>query len=155
MCYIRGRYQIVLPFATTGFAAILLKGGRTIHSGFKLPIPIVDNSVSRMSLHSPDATVIKRSKLIIIDEATMMTKYALRCIDRLQNIMQTQFPFGGKIILLGGDFRQTLLVIPNSSKADIIELCLKSSDIWVYFKVIHLNEYMRLSSEDVEYNSWL
>ncbi|XP_065321043.1 uncharacterized protein LOC135928506 [Gordionus sp. m RMFG-2023] len=127
MCYIRGRNQIVLPFATTGMAAILLKGGRTIHSGFKLPIPIVDNSVSRMSLHSPDATVIKRSKLIIIDEATMMTKYALRCIDRLlKDIMQTQFPFGGKVILLGGDFRQTLPVIPNSSKADIIESCLKS-----------------------------
>ncbi|CAK9303229.1 unnamed protein product [Gordionus sp. m RMFG-2023] len=32
MCYIRGRNQIVLPFATTGIAAILLKGGRTIHS---------------------------------------------------------------------------------------------------------------------------
>ncbi|XP_065321170.1 uncharacterized protein LOC135928643 [Gordionus sp. m RMFG-2023] len=106
MCYIRGRNQIVLPFATTGIAAILLKEGRTINSGFKLPIPIIDNSVSRMSLHSPDATVIKRSKLIIIDEATMMTKYALCCIDRLlKDIMQTQFPFGGKVILLSGDFR--------------------------------------------------
>ncbi|XP_065322968.1 ATP-dependent DNA helicase pif1-like [Gordionus sp. m RMFG-2023] len=156
MCYIRGRNQIVLPFATTGIAAILLKGGRTIHSGFKLPIPIVDNSVSRMSLHSPDATVIKRSKLIIIDEATMMTKYALRCIDRLlKDIMQIQFPLGGKVILLGGDFRQTLPVIPNSSKAYIIESCLESSDLWVYFKVIHLNENMLLSSEDVEYNSWI
>ncbi|XP_065321412.1 ATP-dependent DNA helicase pif1-like [Gordionus sp. m RMFG-2023] len=69
--------------------------------------------------------------------------------------MQTQFPFGGKVILLGGDFRQTLPVIPNSSKAYIIESCLKSSDLWVYFKVIHLNENIRLSSEDVEYNSWL
>ncbi|XP_065316121.1 uncharacterized protein LOC135924917 [Gordionus sp. m RMFG-2023] len=81
MCYIRAKNQIVLPFATTGISSILLNGGRTIHCGFKLPVPIFETSTSHMNLHSSLTLDIKNSKLIIIDEATMMTKHALRCID--------------------------------------------------------------------------
>ncbi|XP_065318878.1 uncharacterized protein LOC135926873 [Gordionus sp. m RMFG-2023] len=105
---------------------LFFKGGRTIHSGFKLPVPIFETSTSHMNLHSSLALDIKNSKLIIIDEATMMTKHALRCIDRLlKDIMKNSHPFGGKIILLGGDFRQTLPVVPKGSKVDIIESCIK------------------------------
>ncbi|XP_065318881.1 uncharacterized protein LOC135926876 [Gordionus sp. m RMFG-2023] len=54
-----------------------------------------------MNLHSSLALDIKNSKLIIIDEATMMTKHALRCIDRLlKDIMKNSHPFGGKIKLI-------------------------------------------------------
>ncbi|XP_065323150.1 ATP-dependent DNA helicase PIF1-like [Gordionus sp. m RMFG-2023] len=126
MCYIRAKNQIASPFATTGISSILLKGGKTIHSGFKLPVPIFETSTSHMNLHSSLALDIKNSKLIIIDEATMMTKHALRCIDRLlKDIMKNSHPFGGKVILLGGDLRQTLPVVPKSSKVDIIESCIK------------------------------
>ena len=36
---IEARNAIALPFATTGLAALLMKGGRTVHSGFKVNIP--------------------------------------------------------------------------------------------------------------------
>ncbi len=36
------------------------------------------------------------------------------------DLMNTKVPFGGKVILLGGDFRQTLPVIPRGQSADII-----------------------------------
>ena len=40
-----------------------------------------------------------------------MQKDALRCIDKLlRDLMETEELFGGKVILLGGDFRQTLPV---------------------------------------------
>ncbi len=40
-----------------------------------------------------------------------MQKDALRCIDQLlRDLMETTELFGGKVILLGGDFRQTLPV---------------------------------------------
>ncbi|GBL73242.1 hypothetical protein AVEN_159297-1 [Araneus ventricosus] len=51
LSFIRGRGDIALPFPTTDKAATVLKGGRTIHSGFKLPVPLLDTSVSSMRPH--------------------------------------------------------------------------------------------------------
>ena len=52
LAFIRGRGDIALAFATTGIASTLLKGGRTVHSGFKLPVPLLDTSVSSIRLNS-------------------------------------------------------------------------------------------------------
>ena len=61
----------------------LLKGGRTIHSGFKLPVPLLDTSVSSLRSNSQDAVLLRKASLIIIDEVTMLTKHGLRCIDNV------------------------------------------------------------------------
>ncbi|GBP95665.1 hypothetical protein EVAR_67871_1 [Eumeta japonica] len=42
------------------------------------------------------------------------------------------------MILLSGDFRQTLPVIPRSTAADEINACLKSSNLWRYVKKVQL-----------------
>ena len=83
MAFIRGRGQNVLPYATTGIAGTLLKGGRTVHSGFKLPVPLLETSVSSMRLNSPEASVLREAVLLIIDEITMLPKHGLRCIEKL------------------------------------------------------------------------
>ncbi|XP_065315370.1 uncharacterized protein LOC135924246 [Gordionus sp. m RMFG-2023] len=154
--YLRGQNKIVLPFATTGISSILLNGGKTIHSGFKLPIPILNTSVSHMRPLSTQAKEIKLAHLIIIDESSMMTKHAIRCIDvLLREIMQIITPFGGKVILLGGDFRQTLPVIPRASKTCIIESCIKSMNLWHIFHQIQLTHKMRTYSEEESYIKWL
>jgi len=42
----------------------------------------------------------------------MTPRYALEIIDRtLRDIMNNNLSFGGKIIVLGGDFRQLLLLL--------------------------------------------
>ena len=53
-------------------------------------------------------------------------------------------PFGGKTILLGGDFRQILPVIPGGTKEQIINASLTSSTLWSKFIVLTLTENMRL-----------
>src|SRR5258705_12974767 len=83
LSFIRGQGKVALPFATTGIAATLLRGGRTVHSGFKLPVPLLDTSVSSMKTTSPEAENLRQAVLIIIDEVTMLTKDGLRCIDAL------------------------------------------------------------------------
>lgn len=40
------------------------------------------------------------------------------------------------MILLIGDFRQTLPVIPGSAAADEINACLKLSNLWRYVKTL-------------------
>jgi hypothetical protein len=61
MNVVRGRHQIVVPVASTGIAATLLKGGRTYHSQFKLPVPLLDNSTCNMRPNSKDAEFLRDS----------------------------------------------------------------------------------------------
>lgn len=44
-------------------------------------------------------------------------------------------PFGGISILLGGDFRQTLLVSLKSTRSHTIALTLPNSYMWLCFKI--------------------
>ncbi|GBN88674.1 hypothetical protein AVEN_42346-1 [Araneus ventricosus] len=77
---------------------------------------------------SPEADKLREAVLIIIDEITMLTEDGLRCIDSLlRDLMNNDKPFGGKVIIIGGDFRQTLPVVPRGTRADVIESCIKSS----------------------------
>jgi len=155
MSYYRGKGEIVLPFATTGIAATLLKGGRTVHSGFKLPVPLNETSVSFIKHNSKEAESFRNAVLIIIDEITMLPKEGLRCIDAiLRELMKSEIPFGGKIIVVGGDFRQTLPVVPHGNRTDIIETCVKSSSLWKLFKILSLKINMRSEGQG-DFNDWL
>ena len=53
-----------------------------------------------------------------MNEVTMLTKYkyGLQWIDKLlKEIMNNQELFGGKTVVLSGDFRQTLPVVPHET----------------------------------------
>uniref|UniRef100_A0A8C5PGY6 ATP-dependent DNA helicase n=1 Tax=Leptobrachium leishanense TaxID=445787 RepID=A0A8C5PGY6_9ANUR len=150
----RGNKQIALAVASTGIAANLLEGGRTYHSQFKLPVPLLDTSTSSMRQTSNDATVLRKTKIIIWDESTMAPSNALRCIDKLlQELMKNNKPFGGKTIILGGDFRQTLPVVAHGSRSAIVESSIKFNTLWDKFKIIKLQTNVR--SVDPEFSSWL
>ena len=57
------------------------------------------------------------AKLLLIDEATMLDKFMLEALDRtLRDLLRKpDCPFGGKIIILAGDFRQCLPVVPGAT----------------------------------------
>ncbi|CAI0625641.1 unnamed protein product [Linum tenue] len=57
--------------------------------------------------------------------------------------------FGGKTVLLGGDFRQTLPVIPDSGREQTIESSLTRSEIWSSFTLLRLKRNMRLSNSSI------
>ncbi|GBN06001.1 hypothetical protein AVEN_256003-1 [Araneus ventricosus] len=78
--------------------------------------------VSSMRSTSPEADKQRQAVLIIIDEITLLTKDGLRCIDSIsRDLMNNDKPFGGKVIIIGGDFRQTLPVVPRGARAVVIE----------------------------------
>ena len=86
------------------------------------------------------------AKLFIWDEAPMMHKFAFEAVDRtLRDITQIDKPFGGKIFIFGGDFRQILPVIPHATRADIVSASLSRSFIWRYLKIMKLTTNMRLN----------
>ncbi|XP_048514961.1 ATP-dependent DNA helicase RRM3-like [Athalia rosae] len=144
---IRSKYGIALAVASSGIAATLLDRGRTAHSAFKLPLNIQSNpdAVYNIKKQSSMATVLKQCKIIIWDECTMAHKYSLEALDRtLKDIKNNDKLFGGTLLLLSGDFRQTLPVIPRSTYADEINACLKSSRLWRNVEKVQLRVNMRV-----------
>jgi hypothetical protein len=144
MSILRGQSKIIIPVASTGIAATLLAGGRTYHSQFKLPILLKENSTSNMRFNSEDAKLLKESSLIIWDEATMATHYALDAVDRLlKDLLGNDSPFGGKVILLGGDFRQCLPVVKHGNRVVTVQSSIKYSRLCPSFEQIELERNMR------------
>jgi hypothetical protein len=144
---IRSNNGIALAIASSGIAATLLDGGRTAHSVFKLPLNIQNNpdAVCNIKQQSSMATVLKQCKIIIWDECTMAHKHSLEALNRtLKDLKNNDKLFGGTLVLLSGDFRQTLPVIPRSTYADEINACLKSSPLWRNVEKLQLKVNMRV-----------
>ena len=142
---VRSHGEIALPLASSGIAALLIDGGRTAHSRLKIPIKLNETSTCNISRGSKEAHLISMTKLFIWDEAPMVHKFAFEAVDRtFRDITQVDKPFGGKIFVFGGDFRQILPVIPHATRADIVSASLSKSSIWKYLKVMKLTSNMRL-----------
>nr|XP_047129335.1 ATP-dependent DNA helicase PIF1-like [Hydra vulgaris] len=150
------RHIITATAAWTGIAATLLKKGCTIHGLFKLPVPILENSTCNVTPNSINGKFLRQVSLYLLDEASMIPKHALNAIDKLlQDVCNNKFPFGGKVILMGGDFRQILPVVKKGQPADIVEACIKCSQHWQYVQRFSLTENMRVQAEEEEFSQWL
>ena len=102
----------VLAQATTGIAADLLERGRTVHSRFKVPLFVDKETELDVKASSILGKQLIECDLIIIDEVSAMKKDILEAINKLlKNLMRSSTIFGGKVMVLSGDFRQTLPVI--------------------------------------------
>ena len=61
----------------------------------------------------------------------------------------SNLPFGGKIIVLGGDLRQILPVIEGGSRAQIVNATIMNSPLWSHVTMLHLTKNMRLLSPTI------
>ncbi|KAL7491042.1 hypothetical protein ACHAWT_000513 [Skeletonema menzelii] len=142
--------KLVAPSAASGIAATMLHNGRTAHNQFKLPINITQDSTCNITKQQDLASFLRDVLLIIIDEATMLDRYCYECLDRtLKDFTDNEeTKFGGKAVLVSGDFRQLLEVIPGANRAKTVNRCLKGSEKLWDDKVIHLKlrENMRVKN---------
>ncbi|GJX47152.1 DNA helicase [Tanacetum coccineum] len=141
----------VLAVASSGIASLLLPSGRTAHSRFKLPIELTEESLCKVTKNSQLGKLLADTNLIIWDEAPMNDRRCFEALDRsLRDILtMPDHLFGGKSVLLGGDFRQTLPVKKGASKIKIIASCISESELWPHFNLFTLTENMRLSKPGV------
>ncbi|KAL0292299.1 UNVERIFIED_CONTAM: hypothetical protein Scaly_2597300 [Sesamum calycinum] len=128
LAYLRANNHIVIATATSAIAATLLPGGRTAHSRFKIPPKPTTNSFCKIDKQPDLAELIRRAIAIIWDEAPMANRYAFEFVDKtFQDIMKNNLSFGGKIMILGGDFRQILPVVKGGSLSEQIASSLSKS----------------------------
>lgn len=154
--FIRNTNNIVINVASSGIAALLLPGGSTAHSRFKIPLNVTSNSTCNITAQSDLARLLHLTKLIIWDEAPMMHRYAFEALDRtLRDILNDDRPMGGMVVLLGGDWRQVLPVIPNGSHHEVLKSSLLHSTIWPHVTKLSLTHNMRVDPDHYEHVEWL
>ena len=123
--------SVALSVGATGIAANLLHLGRTLHSRFKVPLNITKESVCNIDAQSTLAKLICMAKIIVWDEAPMSHRYQMEALDQtLQDLTNNSFPFGGKIVVLSGDVRQCLPILPYSARAEVVEAALNKSPLF-------------------------
>ncbi|XP_027083735.2 uncharacterized protein [Coffea arabica] len=131
---LRSQNHVAIAMATSGIAASILPGGRTAHSRFKIPL---DFSKTK-TFWSFEST------LILWDEASMAKRETIEAFDELlKDLMDSDLPFGGKVVVFGGDFRQTLPIIEQATKEVLIELTFLVSPLWSKLHKIRLTKNMR------------
>ncbi|XP_059663507.1 ATP-dependent DNA helicase pfh1-like [Cornus florida] len=145
---VRSEKKIALATASSGVASSILPGGRTAHSRFKIPILANESAVCNISKQSSIAKLMRKASVIIWDEAPMAKRYAIEAVDRtLQDLLSTTEPFGGKVAVFGGDFRQVLPVVPRGTRAETIGVSLVESYLWKKMKKIQLKQNMRARTD--------
>ncbi|CAF4851588.1 unnamed protein product [Rotaria socialis] len=130
---IRHQSKITITVASSGIAATLVHGGRTAHSTLKLPLKVLENQTHLCSITkgTGEAKVLQECELVVWDECTMAHRYALEALNHtLQDLRNNGKNMGGVVVLIAGDFRQTLPVIPKGTMPDELKTCLKSSYLW-------------------------
>ncbi|CEP12386.1 hypothetical protein [Parasitella parasitica] len=86
---VRRNNAIAIAVASSGTAALLLNGGRTAHSTFKIPLDISSSTMCDITPRCDTAKLIQRAKLIIWDECSMVSKDLILAVDRtFQDIMK-------------------------------------------------------------------
>ncbi|XP_058775184.1 uncharacterized protein LOC131649437 [Vicia villosa] len=165
---LRSERKICITVASSGIASLLLPGGRTAHSKFKIPVPTLDNSTCNIDKNTEHAQLLQATDVIIWDEAPMAHKNCFEALDKTLKDLLNQNGisgriFGGKVVVFGGDFRQILPVVPRASRSDIGHASIFSSYVWDHCKVLTQTRNMRHkndkgnnnSNEIAEFSKWI
>ncbi|KAL7071440.1 hypothetical protein ACQ4LE_009184 [Meloidogyne hapla] len=146
---LRGMKKKVSTMAFTGIAATLIPGGRTMHNRFGLNL---DMSNSKIGPCSKAWKELKDIDLFICDEAPMVHKRALVTIDlKLKEIMNINIDFGGKVMMMAGDFRQTLPIQKHATRAEICDLTVKRTRYWKSARKFRLKKNMRALDKEKDF----
>ena len=73
---------IVLVVASSGIASLLLPGGHTTHSRFKIPLTVSDTSSCKIKKKKDLARLLEMTSLIVWDEAPMNNRCCFEALDR-------------------------------------------------------------------------
>nr|XP_034897676.1 ATP-dependent DNA helicase pif1-like [Populus alba] len=98
---VRSEGSIVLVVASSGIASLLLPGGRTAYSRFKIPLEVNESSTCEIKHNTHLSQLLEMTSLIVWDEAPMNNRFCFEALDKsLRDVLRLNNPFGGKSVLL-------------------------------------------------------
>lgn len=144
--------------AMTGMASLQLPAGETVHSLFKLGTNTKKeqfvNVVTNFMFQKETQYLLKILDVIIIDEVSMLRSDLIELIDQvLKYTLENEKPFGGKQVILLGDFMQLPPVVkddePDSLKNSFWAF---ESPVWndLNLEVVYLTEVKR--QDDINFS---
>jgi hypothetical protein len=102
---LKRRKSNVLCVASSALAASLLPDGKTAHSALSIPVPVMDGSFCRWDPSTRKQ--LRKTEVFIWDEMSMIHNMVAECVDfSLQDLHSNNSPFGGKVMVFVGDFKQ-------------------------------------------------
>ena len=157
--YYRAQGCIVLCVASSGIAALLLPGGQTSHSRFKIPLTCTEASTCDITQTSQLADLIRATRLIIWDEVPMQHKHNISAVHHtLCDIRRSENALFGAIpMVFGGDFAQTLPIVRRGNRAQQVDASLRNSFLWNGLQILRLQKNMRIISgpENARFAAWI
>jgi ATP-dependent DNA helicase PIF1 len=150
----RGHEDPVIRAVPTGVAAFNINGV-TLHSLLKLPVkgyfePLTGDHLAQLQVKFHDC------HFLIIDEKSMIGLKMLYQIDqRLRQASLSHFDtvFGGKSVLLCGDFAQLLpvldLLLFSTIHSETVEIIAAQSAYVAFKRTVVLDQVMRQQGEDL------
>ncbi|KNZ76135.1 hypothetical protein J132_11357 [Termitomyces sp. J132] len=139
--------DVALCVASSGIAALLLEGGRTAHSRFKIPIPALDTSIANIKRGTQLSQLLLQTKVVIWDEVPIQHKNVIASVDQgFRDILEKDVPFGGVTVVFGGDFQQNLSVIQWGLRQQMIAASLKRGRLWDQTQV-HIGSKHEIGSD--------
>ena len=146
LAYVRSKEKIAVATASSGISGILLNGGTTAHSRFKIPLKLDKDSTCNFTGRTNIGKLLTAANLLVWDEFPMSSAEGAACVDRsFRSLMGNDSIFGGKIIVLAGDFRQTLPVVKRGGRAAVTRRLVKRLPWWKDVKQhsLTINERVR------------
>ncbi|KAL3096458.1 hypothetical protein niasHS_004420 [Heterodera schachtii] len=149
-----------LPMAATGIAAELLYEGQTVHKRLCRQRHIDASTPLNVDLESNFAEMLRKIDGMIIDEISMQNRDVLEYVDRLlrfvvpTNLLKS-LPFGGKAVVIGGDWKQLTPVVPGGGHLDQYNASVKNSALFKHFTTHRLVTNHRLQSGQQQYRDFL
>lgn len=144
----------VILCSFTGKASFNI-GGITLHSAFRLPIKASEMTPMSVTTAEEARKALRKLELVIIDEVSMIGCTLFNWVNlRLQQVFDNQLPFGGKSVILFGDFNQLRPVmdswifdvrVNNDQYRELVSG--KNNSLWSLFKLFRLNEIMRQAGD--------
>lgn len=126
--YLRSHEIDFAVTASTGIASTHIHG-MTIHSwsGIGVHQEATEDELKHIAENKYVAKRIKRAKVLIIDEVSMLDGKVLTLVERVcRTVRKLRMPFGGLQVVLVGDFFQ---LPPISKQGNVIEFAF-DSDAW-------------------------
>ena len=75
----------------------------------------------------------------------MLHRYNTEALDwYLKVLMNNDILFGGKIVIVAGDGRQTLPIVRRGSRSDIVDSVIFNSELWNDVEKFKLSKNMRI-----------